>query len=471
MLVAMNRLLIALLVVSGWSVAGWAIWNQGKPSSPVPSARAPEVRPVVRTEKSPYADVFEAWSAKPEFGSALVGFVLLDADGEVVFSSELGETALCPASTLKTLTTGAALGILGPEFQFETRLVQRPDGNLALVGGGDPTLSLADLEEMAAAAVEAGLKNVSGDLIADTSVFSAPPVNDHWNWGDIGNAYGAGAFGLNVEHNRMAVRFKPGAEQGDPAEVLGGNLVPSGTRWTNEVTTGPPGSGDGVLIYSSPGSREISLRGTVPKGPEFAVGGAIPDPPAVAVEALKAALIKAGVTFSGKPVARKGEATVLATHRSALLPEIIDHLHRVSDNLEAQCLFYTLGNRAGKNPSTAVREFWENAGVDFQGLRLIDGSGLARANMIRPLDLARVNLAARRGLHGDRFFQSLNPSVSGQVRAKLGSMSGVKTDVGFLRLKNGQELTFALMANGLDPRLSFWPLRTELLEALLQATE
>lgn len=65
--------------------------------------------------------------------------MLLDEDERVIFSSALGETALCPASTLKTLTTGAAFGILGPKFRFETKLIHRTDGNLALIGGGDPT--------------------------------------------------------------------------------------------------------------------------------------------------------------------------------------------------------------------------------------------------------------------------------------------------------------------------------------------
>ncbi len=473
----MKPLLRILLFLSGWMALGWCYWSNrvaekpttsDSPSTSVEVSPTPEPPEPARTS-SPWEPGFVAWAAKPELQSALVGFVLLDGDGKVAYSSTLGETALCPASALKTLTTGAAIGTLGPGFRFETSLVARPDGNLALVGGGDPTLTLKDLENLAAEAVKAGLKEVTGDLVADISVFSAPPVNDHWNWGDIGNAYGVGAFGLNVEHNRMSVRFQPGQKLGDPAKFLGGKPTPAGTNWFNEVTTGSAESGDGVSIYSSPGSRVISMRGTVPLGDGFTVGGAIPDPPAVALEMVRAALKNAGVTFFGKSVPRKGEAVVLANHQSAPLAEIIDHLHKVSDNLEAQCLFLTLGNRAGKNPSTAVREYWENAGVAFEGLRLIDGSGLARANMIRPLDLARVNFAARHGPQGERYFQSLNPSIGGNVRAKLGSMSGVKTDVGFLRLENGKELTFALMVNGLDPALSFWPLRAELLEALLLA--
>jgi D-alanyl-D-alanine carboxypeptidase/D-alanyl-D-alanine-endopeptidase (penicillin-binding protein 4) len=454
----MKVFLKSLLFASGWIAMGWVCCQVYKQRT--------GPRHDSHTTAAPWAAVFDQWAAKPELQSASVGLVLLDSDDHIIYSSALGETALCPASALKTLTTGAAFGILGPEFRFETQLIDRQDGNLVLVGGGDPTLTLKDIEDLATAAVQSGLKEVSGDLISDSTVFSAAPVNDHWNWGDIGNAYGAGAFGLNVEHNKMSVRFLPEQKVGEPAEFLDGSPAPTGTSWATDVTTGPAGSRDGVSIYSSPGSRAISMHGTVPQGPIFTVNGAITDPPAVALETLRAALEKSGVTFSKKFIPQKGKTIVLATHRSAPLPEIIDHLHKVSDNLEAQCLFFTLGNHLGKDPAIALREYWEKAGVHFQGLRQLDGNGLARANMIRPLDLARVNLAARRGPYGGRYFQSLNPSLNGEVRAKLGSMSGVKTDVGFLRLENGKELTFALMANGLNPTLNFWPLRNELLKAL-----
>jgi serine-type D-Ala-D-Ala carboxypeptidase/endopeptidase (penicillin-binding protein 4) len=454
-----------LLLLSGWLAAGWVFWKGGKPVPKLPEPGPPVVGPSLPVA-SPFQTAFEKWTEKPEFKSALVGFVLLDENGQVAFSSPLGETALCPASALKTLTTGAAFGVLGSEFRFETKLVHRPDGNLALVGGGDPTLDLADLDELAATAVASGLKVVSGDLLADVAAFSAPPVNDHWNWGDIGNAYGAGAYGLNINHNRMLVSFLPGKNPGDPVEFLGGSPAAPGTRWDSKVTTGPPGSGDGVTIYSTPQGRIVSMFGTVPQGEAFSVSGAIPDPPTVAVQSLRSALQKAGVKFSGKPVPRKGEAAILAIHRSAPLPEIIDHLHKVSDNLESQCLFLTLGNLSQSDPAAAVRSYWEKAGVAFQGLRLIDGSGLARANMIRPLDLARVNFAARKGPHGERYFQSLTAIRDGTGRAKLGAMSGVKTETGFLRMKNGREYTFALMANGLGTGFDFWSLRGELLKEI-----
>jgi D-alanyl-D-alanine carboxypeptidase len=72
---------------------------------------------------------------------------------------------------------------------------------------------------------------------------------------------------------------------------------------------------------------------------------------------------------------------------------------------------------------------------------LLDGSGLARANTIRPLDLAAVDYAARHTTHGDRFLQSLTVYANGTIRAKRGAMSGVRTEVGFLTTPSGREST------------------------------
>ena len=416
--------------------------------------------------------LFRDWSANPSLAGALVGFCVLDDTGQPLFASPLAATALCPASALKTVTTGAALGMLGPAFRFESVLASAAPlnpggilaGDLVLVGGGDPTLSSADLQRMAERVIGMGLKQVNGVVRSDGSVFSGPPVSDHWNWGDIGNAYGAGAYGVNIDHNRLAVRFKAGIAAGDPAEFLGGGPVAAGTRWDHRVTTGAAGSGDQVMVYSEPMGRVIRVRGTVPAGEvSFTVSGAIPDPPALAAEMLGSFLERGGVKILKQAGPAEDRSIPLVVHRSLALPKIIDHLHRVSDNVEAQCLFLTLGAYLNRDPGEVVRAYWENSGVSFTGLRMIDGSGLARANMIRPLDLARINHAARRGSHGERFRQSLTSYLDGKVRSKLGAMSGVRTEVGFLTLEDGREVTFALMANGLDLKVDFWPLRERLL--------
>lgn len=472
-----------LFLIGGWAVAGWLFLRPAPalPSNDTPAPvvdkieREVPVSPSVTSGESPISGLFQSWSSDPLLQGALIGFCVLDETGEVVYASPLAESALCPASALKTMTTAAALETLGPDFTFETRVAATSvsdaagvvNGDLVLVGGGDPTLSSEDLATLADAVAKSGIKRITGRVLADVSVFSQPPVSDHWNWGDVGNAYGAGAYGLNVDHNRLAVLWKPAAEPGAPASLLDISPVVSGTDRVNRVMTGPAGGGDGVTVYSEPLGRRITLTGSVPAGvDDFTVGGAIPDPPALAVELLEKRLKSSGVIVGNKVLPSQAIRLDLATHRSAPLPQIIDHLHRVSDNLESQCLFYMMGERKGLAPAVALKQHWEGRGVEFSGLRLIDGSGLARAGMIRPLDLARINHLARRGVHGERFRQSLSVYLDGAVRSKLGAMSGVKTDVGFLTTSDGRELTYCLMANGLDTAVNFWPLREKLLRAV-----
>jgi D-alanyl-D-alanine carboxypeptidase/D-alanyl-D-alanine-endopeptidase (penicillin-binding protein 4) len=453
-----------LLLLSGWGVALWVFF--GIPREPLPGERL--------EEDSALEEVFGALAADPSLAGASVAFCVLDQDGKVVVASPLATTALPPASALKTLTTAAALEVLKPSFRFETLLIASAPvgsdgvlrGDLTLVGSGDPTLTAEDIKALVVAASSAGLKRIEGSVSMDASVFPANPVSDHWNWGDIGNAYGAGAYGLNVDHNRLAAKFAPAAQVGAPAALDPGTHAPGTFSWINEVTTGSPGSGDQVVAYSVPYGKSVTLRGTVPSGmPGFEVSVANPDPPSTALELLWAALkhhdIRVTPSASGPSVSSSD--VVLARHLSPPLSEIIPHLHRVSDNLEAQCLFLLLGKKAGAAPVDALREFWQRSGVEFAGLRLLDGSGLARANMIRPLDLARANHRAATGPHGQIFLESLSRYDGGKVRSKRGAMSGVRTEVGFVSLPDGTTRTFALMANGLPPGASLARHRAALL--------
>lgn len=465
--------LISGMVMGGLGLlAGWCLWS-GPQVIEIRQVRERGEPAVV--ERSAAGGFFEEWSQAEELEGAAVGFCVLDGDGEVVYASPLSETALCPASALKTLTAGAAFGLLGEDYRFITDLVAvgglsedgEVPGDLVLRGGGDPTLSEADLEKLAEDAVRKGLKRVAGNLRMDEAIFPSDPVSDHWVWGDLGNAYGAGAFGLNVGRNVVKLVFDAGEKEGDAARWLRSEPdIHEGIDWEIEVRTGPKGSGDGVMVYSAPRMQWIRATGTVPLGAEgFSVRAALPDPPRLAGELLRKALVRRGVVFSGGITEENLTEVRIVRHESAPLPEIVDHMQLVSDNLEAQCLFLMIGAKAGKDSAVVLREYWEGMGVSFEGLRLIDGSGLARATMIRPLDLARVNHLARKAGYGERFLASL--PGDDELKSKRGAMSGVRTEVGFVD-RGGKEYTFALMANGLG-NVDFWKLRESLLEGIDRA--
>lgn len=433
-------------------------------------------------DDSPYAELaltLADAAMEPDLGSAAVGFCLLDAGGHAVFEHH-GGTAFIPASTLKTVTTATALEVWGPDHRLETVLTSTEpirdgviDGDLVIRGGGDPMLSLEDLEGWARTLADKGVKQITGRIVGDGNHFAGSVYDDFWNWGDIGNGYGSGVSGLNLEHNRCVVAFDAAEQIGQPAKLVGTEPFVPKVEWVNEVTTGAAGSGDQVVIHGGERTGNMFLRGSVPLGEKtFTVTAAIPNPPLYAAWHLKAALEQAGIAVAGSAEAGKVDETatqkgeLLVRHLSPPLIEIITSIHATSDNHETECLFRLLGLAAGKASAQAVREHWQKRGLEFLGLRMEDGCGLARADFIRPLDLAELQHVAGYGPHGAAYRASLLTAAGGAVQWKAGAMSGVRCYTGFIKTASGKEFTFALMMNHFTDGKAVSKLRDELLAGL-----
>ncbi|MFJ8061941.1 D-alanyl-D-alanine carboxypeptidase/D-alanyl-D-alanine-endopeptidase [Streptomyces sp. NPDC096142] len=129
------------------------------------------------------ADHLDARVQDTRLGSTFSG-VVIDSTEKTPIWGHAATTALMPASNTKLGTSTAALTILGPDHRFTTKAVY-DDGTLLLVGGGDRTLTTADLTAMAATAV-AGLKDAgltSVKVAVDDSLFPAPTLATGWNDG------------------------------------------------------------------------------------------------------------------------------------------------------------------------------------------------------------------------------------------------------------------------------------------------
>ncbi|MDX2681604.1 D-alanyl-D-alanine carboxypeptidase/D-alanyl-D-alanine endopeptidase [Streptomyces sp. NY05-11A] len=115
---------------------------------------------------------------------ANVSGVVLDADSDTTLWDHNGATAMMPASNVKLATSTAALTVLGPHHRFTTKVVYG-NGTLTLIGGGDRTLTTADLTELAKTAV-AGLKAAGLTTVkvaVDDSLFPEPTLANGWNTG------------------------------------------------------------------------------------------------------------------------------------------------------------------------------------------------------------------------------------------------------------------------------------------------
>jgi D-alanyl-D-alanine carboxypeptidase/D-alanyl-D-alanine-endopeptidase (penicillin-binding protein 4) len=430
-----------------------------------PESLKPEPDPVPAPDPRLVAieAALDAGEAMPGMQGAVLGFCLIGPDGETLYERR-GDLAQIPASSLKTLTTATALEVLGPEFRFQTRLgvsapaegAPRAQADLILVGGGDPMLSYADLEAWAKGLAEAGVTTIPGRVLGDGRFFTGSVFADFWNWGDIGNGYGSPVSGLNLEHNRFTAIFAPGVKEGDPTEFLGALPEIPGVAFWNETTTAAEGTGDGVVIHGGERTGVMHFRGTVPMGGEFNAKGAVPDPERFAAHHLRLVLLASGIVVSGEAhgageLFLKGEpvpaiAEELLVHDSPPLLEIVESIHATSDNHETECLYRMLGVQAAMPSEEVVRRHWEQRGLDLAGLRLVDGSGLARADHLTPRMLARLQHLAATGPAGEAYVNSLLATAGGAIRFKAGAMSAVRSYAGLVETDQGR-LAFSLMMN------------------------
>jgi D-alanyl-D-alanine carboxypeptidase/D-alanyl-D-alanine-endopeptidase (penicillin-binding protein 4) len=454
---AMKRLLPALLLVM------LAACRREEPPRAEPAAPAPPVEipkpPVVAPAPVPppsrFAEIeamLDAAGENAALAGAAIGLCLLDEKGEIVVNHR-AETAFIPASSLKTVTTATALEVLGPEFRFTTELratAKMEDGviagDLVIVGGGDPMLKPDDLAAMVTQLKAQGLLRITGTVRGDGGLFPGSIYNDFWNWGDIGNGFGSGVSGLNLNHNRFSGWFRAGDTVGAAATFLGTRPDVPDVLWKNEVVTGAADSGDGVMIHGGEKTPVVHLRGTVPLGAqEFHVKGAVPDPVRFTEHHLRRSLLDAGIEVGTSNAGSLETAHLLVKHESPPLMEIIKSIHATSDNHETECVFLTLGLKAGKPPVEVIRSHWAARGLAFTGLRMEDGCGLARADFVRPADLARLQFLAGKGPQGEAYKASL--LSRGGLRWKGGAMSGVRTFTGYATTEGGEEFSYALMVN------------------------
>jgi D-alanyl-D-alanine carboxypeptidase/D-alanyl-D-alanine-endopeptidase (penicillin-binding protein 4) len=340
-------------------------------------------------------------------------------DGSLLYSSGTGTAT--PASTLKLLTTAAALEALGPDHTFATTVVADGPGRIVLVGGGDPLLASspadrdqpaypqrADVATLAKATARAmrdsGRTRVR--LGYDASLFSGPAVNPHW----------------------------------PDTYVPEGVVAPISALWVDE---GRPATGL----------------------------GRVDDPAATAATAFAAALDRAGIDVVGRPQTRRAapDAAELARVTSAPVSQIVEQTLLVSDNEAAEVLSRQVGlATSGVGSSAAgargVLEVLGTLGVPTDGARVYDGSGLSRDDLLDPDTLSALlqasaavghpelrailtglPVAGFNGSLADRFDDQ--EQGRGLVRAKTGTLSGVSGLAGTVTDRDGRPMVFALLAD------------------------
>lgn len=427
--------------------------------------------------KQKIENAYKTFESDPQLKYASSSLSVLNAEtGDVIYSTN-GNTGLASASTLKTITSASAYHILGKDFTWETTLGYSGsisangtlNGDIIITGGGDPALgsdrydqsrSELILKKWADALQRTGIKDISGQIIADDSLFGTETMPGGWTWQDMGNYYGAGLSSLTWRENQFDMYFKPG-RVGEAAELLKTDPEMSYLKIVNEVKTGAPGTGDNVYAYSAPFSTVVYLRGTYGVDLKKAISASVPDPAYDLAYRLQNKLRQSNIQVTnGIVTARELAANrkpllpqtkIISIHTSPPLHEIVYWFNQKSINLFGEHLIKTIAWKEGKeitiNQGTElVKKFWVNRiSLDPNAINIYDGSGLSPANRVTTMAMAQVLQSLKKESWFDSYYNSL-PQYN-NMKMKSGSISDVIAYTGFHTSSTGIPVVFSFIIN------------------------
>ena len=418
-------------------------------------------------------------------------FLATYADAKDTIAKFNEQMALPPASVMKVVTTSAALQILGNDYTFKTRLYIHGkitedgilNGDLVIRGGGDPTLGSEKWKESIQDTLlmnifrllrAQNIKMINGNIIADASAFEELMAPPGWNWGDIGNYYGAGPSGLTICDNLVMYCFKSG-KAGEPTKLF--RMVPDvkDMQIRNYVTAG--GTGDNAYVFGSEYASLRYIRGTIPANSDsFCVKGNMPDPPKFAGAMMKEFLEKMNLPVMGKIMTDRELDSVINYKNTGFieigkvesphLSSIVSVVNMFSNNLYAEHVHkaisaYKTGLGSNNSSNTIITNYWVGKGLDAGALFISDGSGLSRSNAISMANLVKILDITSKDKTGEAFRKSLpiagqtgtlrnlckGTKAQGNLMAKSGTMSRIKAYAGYVKTAGGRPVVFAMTFN------------------------
>ena len=379
-------------------------------------------------------------------------------------------TALPPASVTKVLTALYALDTFGPSHRFETRLMAtgpisngRLNGDLILVGGGDPTLSTRGLAALARALKQAGLREITGAF----RVFDAalprvktidPEQPDHVS-------YSPAIAGIALNFNR--VHFEWARSAGAYSVMLSATDIDyKPAVYSSEmriVDRQAP-----VYTYANAQGKDVwsVARSALGRG-----GGRwlpVRNPALYSGDVFQTLARSHGIPLPAPTVMRRPpQGTRIAQVRSEKLIEILREMLKYSTNITAEMVgLSATTRRLGRVPrnlkaSATEMNRWATDRFDTGGFRLHDHSGLgggsrlSAAAMCAALIQAHRNAELRPLLKGFLMRDAQgrpNKAHPVKVVAKTGTLNFVSSLAGYARAADGSDIAFAIFAANLKER-------------------
>ncbi|MDO5571799.1 MAG: D-alanyl-D-alanine carboxypeptidase/D-alanyl-D-alanine-endopeptidase [Bacteroidales bacterium] len=401
---------------------------------------------------------------------SLIGVSICDTKTGKELKQYNSNISMVPASTLKTVTTSTVCTLFAPDHRFQTKIYYvgsisgngTLDGDIVIVGSGDPTLGSeygsipanTFNETILNALRERGVKNVSGSIVSDDRLIPYQGVSPAWTWEDMGNYYAAGVYGINYADNKYSVTFDTSKKGCKPiVKSIKPNI--EGMTIDNNLLDYAC-SYDSSYIYGAPFSLKREVYGALPqKKDSYTIYGDIPDPALYAASQLKDFLLNNGIDVLGncrtlrsdQTYKEKSERELLTIHNSIPLSEIVRIINVDSNNMFTEALLRLLSLKLADGSASKgiyeLKKFWEKNNLNTEALFMYDGCGLSPENRVSPafftkmLFLMRdnkmfVNSLPVAGVDGTLAGFLKNTPLQGKARLKSGSIGGVICYVGYI---------------------------------------
>jgi D-alanyl-D-alanine carboxypeptidase/D-alanyl-D-alanine-endopeptidase (penicillin-binding protein 4) len=410
--------------------------------------------------------------------AAHVSIYVRDAGSGEVLVDLNGTEPRSPASTIKVLTTFAALDSLGPAYTWKTRVYRGGrlangvlSGDLTLVGGGDPYMTSERWWSLVQEVRELGVARITGDIVIDNSYFAPIPATradfDDQPW----RSYNVlpDALMVNFQTSRFTLTANP--QRMRPQIVV--NPLPANLIVKNQVQIGGgkcQGRDRGVSFDTPGDPKTLVASGSFAAAcGNYSVSRAIMTAPDYAYGTFRTIWTQSGGAIDGamRVAGLRADATLLSTYDSLPLTEIIRLVNKYSNNVMARTLLLTLGAEKFGPPATersgrdAVQAWLASRNIRIPGLVLENGSGLSRTEKITARGLADVldtawhspfmpefaaslPLAATDGTLRNRFGAA---GMQGRLRLKTGRIDDVSAIAGFVNAASGKTYVVVVMVN------------------------
>ncbi|HHT9130065.1 MAG TPA: D-alanyl-D-alanine carboxypeptidase/D-alanyl-D-alanine endopeptidase [Candidatus Brocadiaceae bacterium] len=423
----------------------------------------------------------------PSLKNVFYGISIVSIKENIPLFNYRSDDLFCVASNMKLLTTAAALEYLGPDFEYKTSVEARGaitlsgelNGDIIIKGSGDPNLSgrfydgnvLAIPDAWASAIKSRGIHKITGDIIADDSIFDRIYTNPNWPKNQLSEWYCAQSCGLSFNDNCVDITLIPDKKPGGAVTLL---IVPGTSYFTifNNCFYTSNKKEHAYSIYRKPGTNQIFIKGKfwVNAFPEKQWVN-VHNPALYLATVLKEVLEKNGITVCGSARLINESDSINSnlekiTQTTSTMEQTILVTNKRSQNFYAEQILKTLGaqinGRGSLNSGIEVlHNFLNKLGFRPDEYQIEDGSGLSKGNRLSPRIITSLLIYMNKHPYGKVLYDSLpvsgidgglrhrmiSPQYNNRVRAKTGYIAKTSALSGYIDTSNGDKLAFSILMN------------------------